>query len=252
MKIIGITGKMGAGKDAVATAMGQADPSVRRIALADALKRTAMDLFDLSYDQVFGSQAQKAEMDPRWGKSPREILQTMGTDVARALHPDVWVRRMIRDMETWEHHHRAWVFDAANRRWEMAYFGLRTDSPQEHPIWVVPDVRFPNEAAAIRKAGGVVLKVTRPFEFATWGKNSDGAPWRQCKLCHAYYPPLFSYPPPDSAAWHRDTCPHAHPSERGVDEIEPDYTFINEIEGLEHVQRQAEHYLNRAKAERGW
>ena len=29
--------------------------------------------------------------------------------------------------------------------------------------WAITDVRFPNEADAVRKAGGVVIKVRRPF-----------------------------------------------------------------------------------------
>jgi hypothetical protein len=238
MKIIGITGKMGAGKDAVASAMSVADPSVRRIALADSLKRTAMDLFDLSYEQVFGSQAQKTQVDARWGKSPREILQALGTDVARNLHPDVWIRKMSRDMTLWEERQLAWVFE---ERWSLVYHGLKPDSPQRHPIWVVPDVRFPNEAAAIRAFGGVILKVWR-----NW-RSRDA---QSCTSCgERWYP--SGGETLDFSEWHSPECRHAHPSERGVEDIKTDYIFHNDL-GLDNVTYWAEHYLTRAKAERGW
>lgn len=240
MKIIGITGKMGAGKDTIAAAMITEDPSVRRIALADALKRTAMDLCDLSYEQVFGSQAQKAEVDGRWGKSPRQILQELGTGVGRSLHRNVWVRQMLRDMDAWERHQRAWVL-TNTQRWELAYHGLKEDSPQRHPIWVVPDVRFPNEAAAIRDAGGVILKVRRNY------RSKDV---QSCAACGARWIP-DGRDNLDSWIWHNPDCPHAHPSERGVEEIREDYTFYNDF-GLENVAYWAKHYLERAKAERGW
>lgn len=240
MKIIGISGKMGAGKDTVAAAMIAADPSVRRIALADTIKRTAMDLLDLSYEQVFGSQTQKADLDKRWGKSPRQLLQELGTGVGRGLHENVWVRRMFRDMDTWESSQRAWILSNA-QRWELAYHGLKPDSPQRRPVWVVPDVRFPNEATAIRDAGGVILKVRRNF------RSQDV---HSCTSCGARWFP-DGRDNLDSWFWHDPECPHAHPSERGVEEIREDYTFYNDL-GLANVTYWAKHYLDRAKAERGW
>lgn len=229
MKIIGITGKIGAGKDAVAAAMIAADSNVRRIALADALKRTTLDLFDLSFEQVYGSQAQKIEVDPRWDKSPREILQTLGTEVGRALHPDVWVRRMLRDMTLWEEERQ-----------------VPKARSQCSPIWVVPDVRFPNEAAAVREAGGVILKVRRNFR----SRKAE-----TCSECSAVWRPDFHGAQNldlDAAAWHNPGCPHAHASEAAIERVIPDYTFLNDVEGLESVSYWAKHYLERAKAERGW
>lgn len=62
----------------------------------------------------------------------RELLQMVGTDLFREkIHPNIWV-------------------DALMRRYS-----------QEND-WVIADVRFPNEAAAIKKKGGILVRVERP------------------------------------------------------------------------------------------
>lgn len=62
--------------------------------------------------------------------SPRDIMQLLGTEVGRSIHPNIWVNAMF-----------------AN--W----------SDQDH--WILTDVRFPNEAEAIKSRGGVVIRVNR-------------------------------------------------------------------------------------------
>lgn len=67
------------------------------------------------------------------GCSPRHAMQTLGTEWGRmCLSPSFWV-------DVWRH----------------AAAGI------DGPI-VVDDVRFANEAAAIRDMGGVIVKVARP------------------------------------------------------------------------------------------
>lgn len=63
---------------------------------------------------------------------PRTLLQWWGTDYRRAQDQDYWVKRL---QET-----------------------LDRDNPE---IALVTDVRFPNEADAIKKLGGYLVKVTR-------------------------------------------------------------------------------------------
>lgn len=75
----------------------------------------------------------------------RALLQEYGTEVRRADDPDYWVR--------------AWAARTA---------GL--------PRVVAPDVRFPNEASAIRAAGGWLLEVRRPgYERAGHESETAGA-----------------------------------------------------------------------------
>lgn len=66
------------------------------------------------------------------GKTPRQALQTLGTEWGRAcLGADLWVR--------------LWAAEALN-----------------HAHVVADDVRFGNEAEAIRQAGGRVIRIVRP------------------------------------------------------------------------------------------
>lgn len=80
------------------------------------------------------SEEDKATVLP-CGKTVREVLQIVGTDWFRSLWPDCWVNAFRRAVEV---------------------------STCENIL--VPDVRFPNELAAIQQMGGHVVRFLRaPF-----------------------------------------------------------------------------------------
>ena len=84
---------------------------------------------------------ERAKQDPvEWldGLTPRHLMQTLGTEWGRAQHRELWVRSVFRRM------------DHAQRAAGPARLS-----------WVVHDVRFPNEARAIRERGGYVVRVCR-------------------------------------------------------------------------------------------
>lgn len=91
-------------------------------------------LFLLTEDQLY-TLVGKNTVDPRWGVSPRELLQWIGTDVIRKRFPGHWVRLM-------EHRVR----------------GLQ-DRVGKTALITVDDVRFEDEAELIRKLGGVVVHI---------------------------------------------------------------------------------------------
>lgn len=62
----------------------------------------------------------------------REFLQYFGTEVGRSIDKDLWIKAL------------------------MYSYGRDKESH-----WIIPDVRFPNEADAIRSAGGVLWKIER-------------------------------------------------------------------------------------------
>ncbi len=127
--IIGITGRANAGKDTIADVLVRKHDFVK-IGLADPIKRACKVWFDWSDETLWGPSANRNIIDPRYGKTPREALQKLGTEFARAYYPNVWV-------------------DIAIRR-------------ANYSKVVIPDVRFLNELEAIHKAGGKVIKVVRP------------------------------------------------------------------------------------------
>lgn len=73
----------------------------------------------------------KNVVNTRFGVSPRVLMQTLGTEWGRKINPDCWIN--------------VW----------------RSQLPTTGVV-VVPDVRFENEAQAIRELGGTLIHVTRP------------------------------------------------------------------------------------------
>tara|TARA_B100000085_G_C18370953_1_gene442346 strand:- start:49 stop:744 length:696 start_codon:yes stop_codon:yes gene_type:complete len=106
-------------------------PYVKIYHFADPLKLMAMNLFDLEEKQVYGSNDDKNTSTP-YGKTAREFLQYLGTDVMRKIKDTVWVDYTIKLIQQ-----------------------------ENSKISIIPDVRFPNEVNAIKKAGGIVVRLTR-------------------------------------------------------------------------------------------
>jgi hypothetical protein len=118
---IAVVGPAGAGKTSVASHLERAY-GARRYAFAAPLKEIARRALDLSHEQVWGSQAQKEAIDPRYGFSPRWFLQRLGTEGVRGvLGEDFWIRMTLELIQR----------DRA-------------------PLAVVEDARFANECAAVR------------------------------------------------------------------------------------------------------
>jgi hypothetical protein len=135
--IIGIGHKKGVGKDTVANRLVDKH-GFTRMSFADPLKEACRIIFHFSDAQLYGDK--KEVMDNRWGKTPRQILQMMGTDAVRnIIDREVWVKSLQIKIDTM----------------------VRANPGKQLKI-AVPDVRFPNEADAILAMdGGAVWKVTR-------------------------------------------------------------------------------------------
>lgn len=151
-KIVGIAGRKRHGKDTGANYLREG--GFTATALADPCKQIVMDLYGLTWDQVYGSDAEKEAVDLRWGLSPRRIMQLMGTGVGRLIHPETWIRKCLENIRAGQEGHPHVVRDDVRR-----CFRTR-NTPTT--AWVISDIRFPNEAAHVRAAGGVVIKVVRP------------------------------------------------------------------------------------------
>lgn len=93
--IIGVAGRRKVGKDTFVGAISQELPcsvAVHSKRFAGPLKRACKELWDLSDEQIDGSL--KETVDPRWGVTPRQIMQHMGTEHGRHLFPDVHIKRL--------------------------------------------------------------------------------------------------------------------------------------------------------------
>ena len=147
-------------------------PFVKNYAFADELKRMSIELFDIPYECVYGTDEQKNQIQEhlRWENMPnvidsefyeagiknhygngikdlfankcvshddgpmtaREFMQFFGSEIMRKMYGPVWINKTLRQI-----------------------------SREQSAIAIISDVRFPNEAEAIKKAGGIIVKLHR-------------------------------------------------------------------------------------------
>lgn len=131
--LVGLSGKKQSGKSTLAKYLEEKH-AFFEYGWADPLKQIiGMDLMGLTVDQVYGSNKDKETIDAFWGKSPRQLLQIIGTECFRKqVDPDFWVKVGVRQFTNF----------------------------RDRNI-VVPDCRFPNEIEAIKNEGGIVIRVVR-------------------------------------------------------------------------------------------
>lgn len=132
--LIGLTGKKRAGKTTVANHLVE-KYNFHEISFADPLKKIiGEELLGLTPEQLFDP-VKKEQVDPFWNKSPRVLLQLIGTDCFRnIIDPDFWVK--LAEREITKH------LDAGKNV-------------------VLSDVRFPNEVDCVTKLGGKMIHIIR-------------------------------------------------------------------------------------------
>lgn len=136
-KLIAIAGKKGSGKSTVANILS-IKYNYTHIAFSDPLKQAAAALFQLTHEQL---NDKKEEIDPRWGVSPREIMQFLGTDLIRNQ-----CNRLIKTEET--------VF-VANMRIRIE------ELLKQNGRVVISDLRFPDELKMLIDLGACLIHVDR-------------------------------------------------------------------------------------------
>lgn len=115
VKVIGLCGKMGSGKDTAAEILA-ARYGYQRVAFADGVREEAAETFPHLKEEIWAKPT---------SKRIRILLQWWGTEYRRAQDELYWIKRLSR---------------------QMTFRGR----------YVVSDVRFKNEADAIKSAGGEV------------------------------------------------------------------------------------------------
>lgn len=133
--LIGLTGLARSGKSTAAEHL-VANYNLEHYAFADPLRDGLMAIFNLIPSDFEGD---RKEQTLNWlGRSPRELMQSMGTEWARnTVHPDVWVKLAEQNLD----------------------YITRAMSPVTG--FVISDVRFENEADFIRQRGGTLIHISR-------------------------------------------------------------------------------------------
>ena len=179
--IIGINGYAGSGKDTVGTIIQYLQTTPSNVSLEDVLdfplthqwwleeasgwevkkwagtlKAIASMLTGINQEKFEDQEFKKTNLDTQWDCNPpgkvgtvyrqpmtvRDFLQKLGTDAIRdGLHTNAWVNALMADYKKIDYN---------------------DDEQPEYPNWIITDTRFPNEAQAIKDAGGLVIRVDRP------------------------------------------------------------------------------------------
>jgi AraC-like DNA-binding protein len=135
MKLIGLMGHAGAGKDTFAEAFHY--HGYRQFSFAGPLKAACSNIFGIPIEH-FNDPVKKEELNLFWGWSPRRLMQHVGTELLRNEYDsEIWVRR-------------------------MQYSLLETFEDKEAIKAIITDCRFKNEADFILNNGGYIIHLTRP------------------------------------------------------------------------------------------
>lgn len=149
LKLIGIVGLAGSGKDTIASHIHTTFQNVYTHHFADAIKDACAVAFGIPLDAFYHREA-KEQINLFWNLSPREIAQFVGTEMFReclsAIYPhsqDFWIHRL-------------------QGRLEGSLIDPEKDGLYEQSDCViVADVRFQNEVDWIERNGGTIIKVIR-------------------------------------------------------------------------------------------
>ena len=119
--------------------------------------------------------------------TPRFLMQYVGTNLLRnQLHPEIWVNALMSEYKLYK---------------ETKPFVNLILKDEEYPNWLITDMRFPNEMEAVKKRGGITIRVNRP-----------------CNIC-------------GGSGYHKMSCPVSksgeHESETSLDKAEFDYVIEN-------------------------
>lgn len=175
--IIAFTGLAGSGKTTVADYV-VSEHGFKKHNFKDGLVAEMLDNLPDVLNELKDTYA--CTLDELFKEKPptmRALMQNYGTEVRRGDDKDYWVKRWCEGL-----------FDSH---------------------YVVDDVRFVNEARAVRDRGGIIVRVSRP------DRNSNG---------------------------------YKHTSETEQSEIEPDFTIISNTGDLEGLYKQIEHVIHTLKS----
>ncbi len=140
IKLLGIAGKAGCGKDTLAKHIvtqnydEHDDAGPRIYSFARPIKAALNAMFGWTWKD-WADREWKETVIPWLGHSPRFCAQTLGTEWGRDLiHSDLWV----------------------------AIANQKLKSLSEFDSLIIPDLRFVNEAEWIKSVGGVTVYINRP------------------------------------------------------------------------------------------
>ena len=163
-------GNAGAGKDEAAKQLVQYHNFVP-LAFSDPLKRFLADTFDWTEEQLWGPSENRAKEDPRYVRThlepstprfltPRHALQQLGDSFGRnQCCTNTWVTyamRVSKKIESGDYH-----YDRVKGLLKYGSPGCPILVGESRKDIVITDLRYKNEAEAVRAAGGMLVRCKR-------------------------------------------------------------------------------------------
>lgn len=171
MTILGLAGRIHSGKDSIGAVLVR-DHGFKRVAFADGVRELVAEIGGWSSEYVFSDTFKgqivqtnvsalgnrKVETDPS-RLTGREILQRTGMACRKVFGDDVWIKIALAKCVP---HGECSV---CKRPIEHHLYRDHEYGDRKH--YVITDVRFPNELAAIKAAGGKVIRLNRAESLTT-------------------------------------------------------------------------------------
>lgn len=129
--LIGLTGKLGSGKDYIAhnviiPILEKLKCRYLQCAFGDQIKINVMTKYNISFNEVYVNKTAQS----------RKLLQTEGTDIARSQDIDIWIKYI----DNW----------------------IKVHEMRGISVYIISDVRFKNEFKFIKENNGIIIKVFAP------------------------------------------------------------------------------------------
>lgn len=203
MKIVGILGFAGSGKDTAAAAL--IERGYVKYAFADALKDVIAVMFNWPRHLMEGdtskSRSWRETVDPWWSNklgiesfTPRMAMTSIGTDVIRAHFNDsLWIANV-----------------------EKKILGNGNDKI------VITDCRFPNEASLITGLGGHLIRIKKGPDpvFYQYSKNINSTDQKQRSEAHTMMLGTFAHIHASEWAWNCLTVDHTIENDGTIDDLQ--------------------------------
>jgi hypothetical protein len=182
--IIGISGKIGHGKDEAAKIikeiLAEQGIVIEKKQFAGKLKQFVASLIGCSIEQLDDQDFKKSTLPPEWNRmlkaiigyeyafpvrefvdtpmTVREMLISIGHGLRVNTHADIWINGLMSDYKG--EPNGGYPEYGIGPNGERIAVGYNTFL--KYPNWIIPDLRYVNEAERIIATGGVVLRIERP------------------------------------------------------------------------------------------
>lgn len=193
--IVGISGQARAGKDTTADYLVKKHGFVK-VGLADPMKRFCKEVFDFTDAQLYGDERDDPDyrylQKSEWRTNgegvpekketyltPRYALQTLGTEWGRDCYDNIWIENGIRVARELLNGYAQYSAKDGLKRTEKIT-GLVSGV-------VFSDIRFWNEFEAIKKAGGLMVRVKRPGFEGSVGVSNHASETQQKVLADTMF-----------------------------------------------------------------